>query len=383
MTYERSTLVNDEKYIGLDVHQATISVAVVDASGKVVIESILETKAATILEFFARLRGTLSSIWSASSAVVGQDRGSRGRAERLYEQLNMLQHLRQQARRALLAEGRKHAITARLLQIPYLGPIRSVLAVAPLQTPHRFRTERQLWPLRLHKPSIATIAVLCPMVRMCFLESTLTPLRRCGRQVEKGSVGETLYMTATESLELEHRKLARVADACEILADELLQGSKIPANILESLADFLRLYAEQYHRQEEKWLFGMLRQKGVPAETWLVAGLSRENDKLKVLVDQLGNAVDAYSSADVLMTGSLADILRSLAELYQDHIWKEDYLLLPMADKILSDADQQVLTETFHAIEGNFGAEAHRSIARLSAAIKTCPLCSSDRERVA
>lgn len=53
MTYERSTLVNDEKYIGLDVHQATISVAVMDASGKVVMESILETKAATILEFFA------------------------------------------------------------------------------------------------------------------------------------------------------------------------------------------------------------------------------------------------------------------------------------------------------------------------------------------
>ena len=59
ITYARSTLVNDEKYIGLDVHQATISVAVMDATGNVVMESILETKAATILEFFAGLRGTL------------------------------------------------------------------------------------------------------------------------------------------------------------------------------------------------------------------------------------------------------------------------------------------------------------------------------------
>jgi hypothetical protein len=59
ITYERSTLVNDEKYIGLDVHQATISVAVMDANGKVIMESILETKAATILEFFAGLHGTL------------------------------------------------------------------------------------------------------------------------------------------------------------------------------------------------------------------------------------------------------------------------------------------------------------------------------------
>jgi hypothetical protein len=60
MTYERSTLVNSEKYIGLDVHQATISVAVMDSKGKIVMESILETKAVTILEFFAGLRGTLS-----------------------------------------------------------------------------------------------------------------------------------------------------------------------------------------------------------------------------------------------------------------------------------------------------------------------------------
>src|SRR5258707_10913527 len=50
---------NSEKYIGLDVHQATISAAVMDSRGKLVMESILETKAATILEFFAGLRGTL------------------------------------------------------------------------------------------------------------------------------------------------------------------------------------------------------------------------------------------------------------------------------------------------------------------------------------
>src|SRR5437899_2465276 len=51
---------NPEKYIGLDVHQATISVAVQDSRGKLIMESILETKAATILEFLAGLRGTLS-----------------------------------------------------------------------------------------------------------------------------------------------------------------------------------------------------------------------------------------------------------------------------------------------------------------------------------
>jgi transposase len=254
MTYERSTLVNSEKYIGLDVHQATISVAVIDSKGKLVMESILETKAATILEFFAGLRGTLlvtfeEGTWAAwlydllkphvAKLVVCNPRknallkhgnksdridarkladllrlndlepvyhgetgirmlrelarsyltmvkdlsrvmnrlkalyrswaipcagrdvyytrhrsqwlgkipeaGTRRRAEQLYLQLDMLQHLRQQARRELLAESRKHTITAKLRQIPSLGPIRSALAVALIQTPHRFRTKRQLW----------------------------------------------------------------------------------------------------------------------------------------------------------------------------------------------------------------------------------------------
>jgi len=245
---------NSEKYIGLDVHQATISVAVMDFRGQLVIESILETKAATILDFFAGLRGTLfvtfeEGTWAAwlhdllkphvsrlvvcnprknallkhgnksdridackladllrlnrleavyhgesgvrmlrelarsyltvvkdlsrvmnrlkalyrswaipcagrevyytrhRSEWLGKipDAGTRRRAEQLYQQLDLLQHLRQQARRELLAESRKHTITAKLRQIPSLGPIRSALAVALIQTPHRFRSKRQLW----------------------------------------------------------------------------------------------------------------------------------------------------------------------------------------------------------------------------------------------
>jgi transposase len=81
-----------------------------------------------------------------------REEGVRRRAERLYEQLDMLRHLRQAARRELLAEARKHAITANLRQIPYRGPIRSALAVALIQTPHGFRTKRLPWPHRA--PSI-------------------------------------------------------------------------------------------------------------------------------------------------------------------------------------------------------------------------------------
>jgi transposase len=245
---------NEAKYIGLDVHQATISVAVLDAVGKLVMEAILETKAETILQFLRGLRGSLqvtfeegtSAAWlhdllkphvtqvlvcdprknallkagnkhdridarklaellylnklspvfhgetgirtlrelarsyltitrdltrvmsrlkaiyrSWAIPCAGQqvyaphyraewlakikEAGVRRRAEFYYQQFDVLAALRQEARRELLVEGRKHFAMKLLRQIPSIGPIRAALLIALMQTPHRFRTKRQLW----------------------------------------------------------------------------------------------------------------------------------------------------------------------------------------------------------------------------------------------
>jgi hypothetical protein len=42
-------------------------------------------------------------------------------------------------------ESHKHPAVKLLRQIPSIGPIRAALLLALLQTPHRFRTKRQLW----------------------------------------------------------------------------------------------------------------------------------------------------------------------------------------------------------------------------------------------
>ena len=47
------------KYIGMDVHKEAISIAVLNSSGKLVMECIIETKASTILQFFQGLSGSL------------------------------------------------------------------------------------------------------------------------------------------------------------------------------------------------------------------------------------------------------------------------------------------------------------------------------------
>jgi transposase len=59
--------------------------------------------------------------------------------------LDGLQVLRRQVRGEFLTESRKHGAVKVLRQIPYLGPIRAALLLALMQTPHRFRSKRQLW----------------------------------------------------------------------------------------------------------------------------------------------------------------------------------------------------------------------------------------------
>jgi transposase len=243
-----------EKYVGLDVHKDTISIAVMNSAGKLIMESIIETKAITILQFFQGLHGdvyvtfeegtwaawlydllkphvtqvvvcnprknallkqgsksdqidarklaellrngSLSAVYhgehglrtlkelSRSYLTISKDLGRvmnrlkalyrswaipcagaqvyaprhraewlakiteagvRRRAELYYEQLDVLRRVRQQARKELLAEARKHSATKLLRQIPGIGPLRAAQLVALIQTPHRFRTKRQLW----------------------------------------------------------------------------------------------------------------------------------------------------------------------------------------------------------------------------------------------
>src|SRR6202051_1807074 len=52
-------LSSNVKYIGLDVHKEAIAIAVLNGAGKLVMESIVETKASTLLDFLHGLRGEL------------------------------------------------------------------------------------------------------------------------------------------------------------------------------------------------------------------------------------------------------------------------------------------------------------------------------------
>lgn len=55
------------KYVGLDVHQSTISVAVLNSEGKLLMQSVMATKATAVLELLKGLRGVLQVTFEEGS----------------------------------------------------------------------------------------------------------------------------------------------------------------------------------------------------------------------------------------------------------------------------------------------------------------------------
>jgi transposase len=144
-----------DKYMGMDVHQAMTVVAVLDADGRVILETMVLTEAAAIIRLVQSLSGPLRVTFEESGVYQPKQRqrwlelltegGIRQRLAWLYEQLDQLKPLRREAKQAMLAESRRHRAVSLLRTIPQMGPIRCAFIVATVDTPHRFRTRRQFW----------------------------------------------------------------------------------------------------------------------------------------------------------------------------------------------------------------------------------------------
>jgi len=61
---------NSTKYIGMDVHKESISIAALNSAGKIVMECVIETKAITILQFIQGLRGDLQVTFEEGTSAA-------------------------------------------------------------------------------------------------------------------------------------------------------------------------------------------------------------------------------------------------------------------------------------------------------------------------
>ncbi len=165
----------------------------------------------------------------------------------------------------------------------------------------------------------------------------------------------------TKVLEEEHHFIQKVVNAMAILIEILETGKEVEEKTLQDIVEFMRTFADKcHHGKEETHLFPVLEKKGVPMRGCPLGVLIAEHQKGRGLVSELAKAPEAYTKGSPLARESLVKSLRGLTELYPNHIWKEEYLAFPMADKILSSEEQRELSDKFEMVEKEIGLDVHQ-----------------------
>ena len=184
-------------------------------------------------------------------------------------------------------------------------------------------------------------------------------------------------MDATDTLKHEHRIVLLVLDAVEREAQALRwlgrrqaspsrrQASRrVRRERIEQMLDFSRSFIDRcHHAKEEKHLFPLLQRRGV---TGPVSVLLAEHEQgraiVKVAAELLPRATDDPTSA-----AALAENLQAYARLLREHIEKEDGVLFPMGEKLLTSGERQELVEAFERIEREeMGEGVHEKYHRLA-----------------
>lgn len=165
----------------------------------------------------------------------------------------------------------------------------------------------------------------------------------------------------TDILEEEHHIIQTVVGVMAALVEDLDAEKGPERSVLRDIVEFMRMFADKcHHGKEESYLFPLLEAKGVPVTGCPLGILIHEHQSGRKLVGELAEAAEAYGKGDSGANGRLRTSLQGLVNLYPNHIWKEDYLLFPMTNKILSDEEQRELLEKFELVEESIGKGEHR-----------------------
>ncbi len=165
-------------------------------------------------------------------------------------------------------------------------------------------------------------------------------------------------MTARQIMETEHRLIETVVKALGHTAAGIEKGQHPDCTMLATAAEFLRTYADKlHHGKEETLFFPMLVRRGVPPQGCPIGGLNHEHEKGRVLVKALADQASACHDGLFPTQQELLTTLRAIFDLYRNHVWKEDAMVFPMTDKVLTAADQQELRATFAEVDRSIGPD--------------------------
>lgn len=188
-------------------------------------------------------------------------------------------------------------------------------------------------------------------------------------------------------LKNDHRVIQQVVAGMSAVAELLDSGKRVDPSVLADLVQFLRVFADQcHHEKEEQHLFPLLSTNANVSTRRELESLAREHRSAKQLVSQLAKVAAVYIHNPGAVRYRVVDLLQQLVELYPAHIWKEDFLLFPMAQQNLSNTEKRDLEKKFDYVEREVGEDVHAGFVMLAKKLEAvveyrnsgaCPLCSA------
>ncbi len=175
-------------------------------------------------------------------------------------------------------------------------------------------------------------------------------------------------MGPTETLKHEHQIVLLILDAAEREAASIRATGTAHVAEVEEMLDFFKNFVDRcHHGKEERHLFPKLESRGFPIGTGPVAVMLREHEQGRAAVHAISDSLARTRAGDPRAASELADALAGYAEILRDHIAKENNVLFPMADRVLSGADQQELATAFDEIEAEeMGEGVHEKYHQLA-----------------
>ncbi|MCA9412350.1 MAG: hemerythrin domain-containing protein [Candidatus Omnitrophica bacterium] len=159
-------------------------------------------------------------------------------------------------------------------------------------------------------------------------------------------------MKPTEILMKEHRIIEQVLNCLEKIGEEAKQNERIEREPTEDALDFFKRFADQcHHGKEEDRLFPLAHERGIPQEGGPIGQMLLEHTIGREAIRKMENAIPAASEGDPPGLASFLEGAQEYVQLLRAHIQKEDQVLFPMADRVLSREDQEKLLASFQEAE--------------------------------
>ena len=179
-------------------------------------------------------------------------------------------------------------------------------------------------------------------------------------------------MKPTDILKEEHGGIKVMLGILGRMADSLEGGRDVDSAHLEQAVDFIRTFADTcHHGKEEDYLFAEMEKAGIPQQGGPIAVMLAEHATGRAYVKGLAEAVARYGDGDKAAVPAIVQNARNYIALLRAHIEKEDNILYPIADRSLTEEQQEKLLACFEDVERErIGpgkhAEYHRMLERLS-----------------